>query len=138
MDIIEKIREKLGRYPQIKFEESDNSITILPVSDDGFEVALYVDDSHSREPYQVCFNGWHEYFSDPTEALECFVFGLSDECRLRQHSRNGKAYRWTVEFRRDGHWHEESTTSHLWVPFWKSSSVEYFQNRLITRTDENG
>src|SRR5262249_14251262 len=45
----------------------------------------------------VYFNGWHENFSDPSEALDCFVFGLSDECRLKEHRRGNVAYRWTVE-----------------------------------------
>ncbi len=136
MEIIETIKEKLLRYPHIRFEEHSNSITIFPISNDGFELALYVGDMDLHEPFQVCFNGWHEDFSDNSEALERFAFGLSEECRLKEFSRGGQAYKWTVEFRRDGSWQEDSTTSLLLAPFWRAREMVVLQNHLIPISED--
>lgn len=113
MGPIEIIKDKLKKYPYVKFVETEDSITILPVDEDGFEIALYVGDEKSHEPYKVHFNGWHEDFDDSSQALECLAFGLSDECRLKEYSRGGNPYRWTIEHSQDGAWHEDSTTSLL-------------------------
>lgn len=136
MEIIETIRQKLLRYPEVKFENGDNSITLFPTSDDGFTVSLYVDEN-CNEPFEVYFNGWHEGFTDASEALECFAFGLSDECRLKEYSRDDNVYKWIVESNCDGSWEEYSTTALIFFPFWKSQTVRVLQNCLITNEDGN-
>ncbi len=130
IEIIEKIKEKLKKYPHVKFEEREGSITVLPFSDDGFEVALYVG---KQDAYEVHFNGWHENFSSDSEAFDCFAFGLSEECRLKEYSRGSLPYRWTVEFYRDEEWQEDSTTSLVFFPFWNAKVVRFLQNHLISR-----
>ncbi len=128
MNPIEEIKTRLRKYPHIKYETSASSITVLPGSDKGFKVGFEGGPGH----YLVFFNGWHEEFTDADEALNCFVFGLSDECRLKEHRRGGFAYRWTVESKLKDEWVADSETGLLLFPFWKRAEVVYLQNNLIS------
>jgi hypothetical protein len=130
MDPIEEIKTRLRKYPHIKYETSASSITVLPESDKGFKVGLEGTAGH----YLVFFNGWHEEFTDVNEALDCFAFGLSDECRLKEHRRGGFAYRWTVESKQKNEWLADSETGLLLFPFWKRAEVVYLQNNLISNS----
>ena len=126
-DAIEQIKERLRKYPQVRYEADASSITVLPTSNDGFTVGL---DVHQGR-YTVSFNGWHEDFGKEDEALECFAFGLSDECRLKECRRGNFAYRWTVESTQAGNWVADSETGLFLFPFWKPKRVCYLQNNLI-------
>lgn len=127
MNAIEIIKEKLQKYPHAKFEEDESSISILPISDDGFTVTLIVD----VDNFTVYFNGWHENFDDDDKALNCFAFGLSTECRLKEFRRGGESYKWTVEFEENGDWIEDSTVGQFISAFWKKETIHYLQNDLI-------
>ena len=123
---IEAIREKLQRYPQLRAEETANSITVEPQQSDGFPVRL---DEHGGG-YTVSFTGWHEEFDTESEALNCFAFGLSESCRLRVLSRGSFDYHWTVQHLRDGAWHDDSETGLLFFPFWLRRRERYLQNHV--------
>ena len=84
---IEQIKERLRKYPDIRYEADASSISVLPTSNNGFTVDLNVNQSQ----YTVSFNGWHEDFEKEDEALDCFAFGLSDECRLKEYRRGNFA-----------------------------------------------
>lgn len=112
----------------MKYESSASSITVLPTSIAGFNVGLDVGPGR----YTVSFNGWHEDFDDASEALDCFAFGLSAECRLKEYRRGNSAYRWAVESKQNGQWVADSETGLLLFPFWKRSEVVYLQNSLIS------
>ena len=127
MNVIDRIREKLKSYPAVKSTETANSITVLPNSEAGFEVRL--DDN--GETYTVSFEGWHQNFEDAEEALDCFAFGLSSECRLRELRKGGSPYRWIVESMVDGSWITDSETGQLIYPFWKRTETVYRQNKLF-------
>lgn len=133
MEVLREIEKRLLNYPELKFEVKEASITIFPDSDDGFEVAFCVGNEDSHERYTVFYNGWHEHFSDKEEALNCFVFGLTSECRLKECSRGDKVYKWTVEYLKDGKWQTDSTTSLLSFPLWKKKKVRYLQNNVQLR-----
>jgi hypothetical protein len=132
MNPIEEIKTKLRKYPHVKYETDGSSISVLPTSDAGFRVGLEV--THGR--YTVSFNGWHEELNDAAEALDCFAFGLSDECRLKEYRRGKFAHRWVVESKQNGQWIADSETGLFVFPFWKRSEVVYLQNNLITSADE--
>lgn len=117
MEVLREIVNRLNKYPELKFELKEDSITIFPEMEDGFEVAFCVGNEDSHEPYTVFYNGWHEHFTDKEEALNCFVFGLTSEYRLKECSRGDKVYKWTVEYLKDGTWQTDSTTSLLSFPF---------------------
>ena len=126
MNAIEQIRTKLQKYPDAKYEADANYIRVLPTCENGFRVELIA----AKNDYTVYFNGWHETFADEKEALNCFAFGLSKECRLKEHRRLGVAYKWSVEYRDAGKWVEDSTTGLLVYPFWGKLEVRYLQNDL--------
>ena len=127
MDPIAEIRARLMKYPNARAQEGPNSITVLPMDDRGFSVSLHAAGSE----FVVSFAGWHEHFSSAEEALNCFAFGLSEECRLKVRKRGDFAYRWTVESQQNGAWVEDSTTGFIFFPFWRRQEVAYLQNRLL-------
>jgi len=131
---IEQIEERLRKYPHVRYEVDASSISVQPTSNDGFTVYLKFIQSH----YTVFFNGWHEDFEKEDEALECFAFGLSDECRLKEYRRGNFAYRWAVESKQDGNWVSDSETGLFFFPFWKPKEVCYLQNNLIASDSESG
>lgn len=133
MNPIDEIITKLAKYPDVRYEADASSITVFPSAADGFSVGLTL---NSGDGCTVSFEGWHEEFSDPDEALNLFAFGLSDECRLREYRRGNFAYRWTLEMLSNGQWEEQSTTALVLFPFWMKLKTRYLQNRLITRKSE--
>ena len=131
---IEQIKERLRKYPHVRYEADASSISVLPRSNDGFTVDLNVNQSQ----YTVSFNGWHEEFEKEDEALDCFAFGLSDECRLKECRRGNFAYRWTVESKQNGNWVADSETGLFLFPFWRPKKVCYLQNNVIASANEPG
>ncbi len=127
MRAIEEIEARLKKFPQAKYEINKTSISIFPTSGDGFTVSLYEREGN----FTVAFDGWHEEFQDKDAALNCFAFGLSSECRLKEVRRGKFACKWTVESWEDGEWIEDSTTGFLIFPFWKKEEVRYLQNTLL-------
>ena len=127
MKAIEQIKAKLS----VTFETGESSITVLPTSSKGFSVGLEI----TGMTHTVFFNGWHEDFQRQEEALDCFAFGLSDKCRLKEWRRGSFAYRWTVESQQDGEWVADSETGLFLFPFWKTKIIHYLQNDLITSAD---
>ena len=127
MDVIKELKALLGKYPHAKVESGDSSVSVMPTSSDGFTVSLVV----NHDSCTVSFNGWHEDFQDQEEALNCFAFGLSSHCRLKESRRGRVACKWTVESKEDGEWVEESTTGLLLFPFWRKEKIRYLQNTLI-------
>lgn len=132
MNVIEEIKSRLSKYPDVRFTTDDCSITVLPDSAEGFHVTLT---ENSSDSFTVSFAGWHEDFADPKEALNVFAFGLSDECRLREYRRGEFAYKWTLESCEDGEWKAESTTALLLFPFWRKVEVRQLQNKSLIRGD---
>jgi hypothetical protein len=128
MTPVEKIKDKLRKYPQARFEATARSITVLPDSEGGFRVSLVQDGNE----YVVFFNGWHEKFLDQEEALNCFAFGLSAECRLKEFRRGKFAYKWVVEERTEDGWTADSETGRFFFPFWRGTEIRILQNSLIT------
>lgn len=131
MDAIEQIKAKLRKYPHVNYELGKSSITVLPTSSKGFSVSLET----TGMGHTIYFNGWHENFQREEEALDCFAFGLSDECRLKEYRRGSFAYRWIVESKQEGEWVADSETGLFLFPFWKTKTIHYLQNDLITSVD---
>jgi len=133
MNLIDEIKSRLSKYPNAKYECNASSITVLPGSENGFTVML----SLNHGGYTVSFDGWHEDFKDKEEALDCFAFGLSDECRLKEYRRGSFPYKWTVESFVNGRWLQDSTTGLFLFPFWRRPRVRYLQNNLLDRDQKD-
>jgi hypothetical protein len=131
MNAIEQIKAKLQKYPDAKYEFSANYIRVFPASNNGFNVEL----TAAKNNYTVHFNGWHENFKNEEEALNCFAFGLSIDCRLKEYRRWKVAYKWTVEYKEADRWKEESTTGIFFYPFWGKLEIRYLQNSLVKESE---
>lgn len=127
MTAIERLIEKLEDYPALHYRTTNTSIEVEPTSENGFAVDLCENGNH----FTVGFGGWHEEFDSESEALNCFLFGLSDQCRLRVDLRGNFEYRWTVESQTDSVWHADSTTGLLFFPFWRRPRTVYRQNGIL-------
>ena len=128
MNIIDEIRTRLNKYPDVKSEIGADYVRVAPNSEDGFSVEL--DANHNE--YTVHFNGWHETLAEQEEALNCFAFGLSTDCRLREYSRSGLAYIWTVKYKDGDKWLEDGTISLLIYPHWGKKEIVVLQNKPIS------
>lgn len=133
MNPIAEIRKRLEGHPKIKLTEEEYFICATPNEGRGFSVSLMDESFH----YTVTFGeGWHDHIASAQEALDCFGFGLSESCRLRVCSAGSFAYKWTVEYFGANEWSEESTTSLIFFPFWRSRHITYHQNRITTRNPD--
>lgn len=79
MDAISKIKEKFKKYTKIKYHKDTNCITVSSAQEGGFTVSY----TFNGDKHMISFLGWHEKFNDEDEALNCFTFELSNECKLR-------------------------------------------------------
>ncbi len=128
MDLIERMHRGLSRrYPAERFEAGDGRIRYLPSTDDGFEVRFEISD----DDFLVEFDAWHDHFDDQEEALDWFVLGLSEDCRLKITDKGGRPYRWTVEtLLPDGQFAKASIMGAFPLAFWHRSTIEIRQNHL--------
>ena len=125
---LNRIREKLKNYPDLKTEIYDDSIIILPRTENEFQVTIEIDEYGK---YTVFFESWHDHFDNEEDALNCFAFGLSEDCRLKIIYRGEKPNAWITEFKENGNWKKYSTTSLIRLNFWKKKKVIYKQNKII-------
>ena len=127
MDEIGEIKEKLAKYPAVRYTESPSSIEVHPEDESGFSVSLHLENGG----FTVYFEGWHEHFDSKAEALNCFAFGLSQACRLCVVYRGSIPTKWIVEFQQNGSWVQDSETGLIFFPFWCPRRLVYKQNRLL-------
>jgi len=132
MSLVEEIRTKLLKYPDVCYEMADKRIRVLPSSEQGFKVELF---EPQNSFYMIFFNGWHEEFTDSAKALDCFGLGLSTQCRLREYSRGNYAYKWELEVKQSTGWRRQSTTVFIFIPFWRKKRVRVLQNQLLRERD---
>jgi hypothetical protein len=135
MIAINEISRRLQKYPQAAFEVEGNRATVLPSDGNGFKVTL-IDNTPS---YTVFFDSWHEEYEKIEDALDCFAFGLSEDCRLKVSYRGNFAYLWSVEERNeDGQWFGcqwiGCNEMGLLAPplFWLRKKHTYLRNYLLS------
>lgn len=116
----------------VPFEIHDDSIVVHKASGDGFSVKF----SSTPDGFAVSYDGWQQVFDCEIKAMHCFVFGLSDRCRLKVFRREpeGEVYRWTVEYIADGQWLEASTMGAIRFEFWNNRVIEYRRNAALSAT----
>ena len=125
---IDKIIERLKKHPKLQYDFTDTSIIIKPKEKNGFPVSLTV---NMDNQFTVEFDFWHEEFSNEDEAIKCFFFGLTKDCRLKLTKRGERPFKWTVEYKDIETWKEDSTTGFFNLAFWRQKNIEYLQNDLI-------
>lgn len=127
-DPVSALVGKLSRYPQVRHRLVGDGCEIDPPNEGGFKVALY----RNNDRWVVGFGegGFHEEFSDPTDALELVALGLSDRCRLREVTAPFLR-RSVVERRNETDWTAICEVGTLWWPIPIGSRERVFQNKLI-------
>lgn len=127
VNIIQLIIAKLKQYPHLKYKVEGSKIEVEAPGQEGFSVSLSISD----DGFTVYFDGWHETFVEEHEALDCFVFGLSEKARIRVHKRGKQEYKWTLQHLANEEWVDESTTGLMFYPFWQKEETFYRQNKSL-------
>jgi hypothetical protein len=121
---IKKLREVLDRYPEIKYESTDLSISIPPKDESEFEVQLII----SADDVAVHYDGWHREFKTIEEALPWFFNGLTVFYRLKVSARGDYKYKWELEIQKDDRWTKSWVIALFVYPFWRRNRTFYLQN----------
>lgn len=125
LDALSEIRKKLKKYPELQALEEQHGLSVTPPT--GFCVSIH----SNGDGYIVGFEGWDEHFKSPEEAMNCFAWGLSNECRLKVTSRGGKPHKWTAQQYVQDAWIDVSTTGLIFFKFWCKEEIIYMQNTVI-------
>jgi hypothetical protein len=125
--VISRIKEKLQKYPHVTYTTTESFLEIPAQSPTGFRVWI----QERLGGCTVGFEGWHEEFTDEEEALNCFAFGLSEDCRLRVFRCRGTDYKWQVLHHVDGRWVTDSETGMFVFTFWLRKEQRELQNDII-------
>lgn len=127
IDWAKEIYDRLEKYTGYEVESFDDGLSVLCSNEGSFEVSIH---KLEEDRYSVGFDGWHEHFDQVDDALNCFAFGLSDQCRLKVKIRGRMECAWTVQSKEVDSWEDDSTTGLFLVPFWKPSKTAFRQNTL--------
>ncbi len=129
MSICEYLENLLTNEFSIANQRKENSISVSPQNQSGFEVALREDE----DEITVSYEGWHEHFNDADSAINCFLFGLTNRYRLCVKSWGAKPWKWTLEYLDEDSWIQWGGSMHyLSFPrFWRSRETVYLQNNAL-------
>jgi hypothetical protein len=132
--MFEELLSILQKYSQIRFERRDNLIRVLASTRDGFEVIIeQIWDNH----FSVSYDNWHQDFYNWEDAQDCFLFGLSNRCRLKVQCKDAVPFRWTVERLEEEKWLERSSNSVWNYRFLSAPTTAYLQNDMLSDSDLN-
>lgn len=126
MEVLDEIRARLRGHPLLRIQERPNQLLIEPPSADGFTVSILCEDGE----YTVGYDGWHEIFQSHEEAINCFLYGLFGDGRLRVVIRGSYECGWSLERRQGLEWQEVSSTSLIFTPFWRRKRIVYRRNAI--------
>jgi hypothetical protein len=134
--IIDELERRLARFPDARVKRTSSSIVCLPAHPGGFRVSLRVRRNAYSEYYSIFYEGSHVETSFREVAVTEFGFALSNGCRLKEHLRQGEAYRRIVEIwdPLESRWKADLEfvpwSRSLWQ-FWRRPTIRYLQNHLI-------
>lgn len=132
MDLIDEIKSRLARYPELSYTATEKSVEVAPSSPTGFCVGLSID----AHEYTVYFDGWHEHFESTEEALNCFAMGvISGTFRIAITDRGATPVRFALEVREGEQWVCRSVTGLLLQPFWRPKRTRYLMNPARMASD---
>ncbi len=129
MKPIDEIRTRLLQHPDVQYVASTDTLRMEPAQADGF--AMYIR-RNATSGWDVSFGeGLQCHFEDAVTAAEFFLFGLSDQCRLREIRRGSVVHRAYAERRQGDGWEVVQETTRLLYPFWRFPSERIFRNSLL-------
>jgi hypothetical protein len=133
--IIERVVDKLNKYPDIKYnKKNDSELKIFCCEDNGFGIKLQTDQRENT----LVFKAFHLHFDntkeETDEMLNQLVFGLTGIARLKELSKNGKAYKWILQIQDiEGNWLDSETMGLFNFAFWTKTEIKYLQNDLLPK-----
>src|SRR5438874_13740503 len=117
-----------AQRPTIKFTLERDLLRVLPHTSDEYEAVIR--QARTGE-YTVWLDSWHEEFQEYPPARDCFLFGLSDRCRIKVFKKASFRFRWVLEYRNGAEWIEDSSTMLLFYPFWRKTTFQYLTNNSL-------
>ncbi len=133
---MEIVVEKLIKYPDIKFIKKNNNKELIIFSHDnnGFDILLQMFPKENT----LYFGNFHWHFKNTEEMtnamLNQLIFGLTGIVRVKEFSKNSKAYKWTLQIQdREGKWLDTETTGLMNFNFWTKTDIKYLQNNLLPK-----
>ena len=135
INIIDTVVSTLNKYPDIKYcKKNDKELEIFRRNEKGFNILLQVD----KHENTLNFGTFHLHFSnneeETNEMLNQIAFGLTGISRIKEFSKKGKAYKWTLQIQdKDGNWFENGAMGFLNLNFWTKVDIEYLQNDLLPK-----
>lgn len=132
--LIERVIEKLQKYPHIKFDKlNENELEIHESDKNGFPILLKKESTE----YTLYFKAYHCHFDHTedgeNELLDKLYLGLSGVGRIKEFSKNDKIYKSIFELQDDREkWYDSGATVLLGVNFWTRPKIKYFQNHHLT------
>jgi hypothetical protein len=136
-NIVNTILDKITKYPQIIFEQnSENEFRIFANSESGFDIILEL----AARENTLHFGTFHWHFSNDPEdinsMLNMIAMALTGHARIKEFSKNGNAYKWTVQVQDEaGQWHDNGTMGLFNFNFWTKPDVRYLRNTFVSSSE---
>lgn len=127
--------EKLNEYPNIQYnKKNDNELEIVCRDANGFDILIQTNPHENT----LHFGTFHCHFENSEEETDKMLlqlfFGLTGISRLKQYSKNGKAYKWILQVQdKEGNWFDTITMGLLNLNFWTKAEINYLQNDLLPK-----
>lgn len=134
-NVIDKVIKKLNKYPHISYnKKNDRVLEIFCRDKDGFDILLQTDHLENT----LHFGAFHWHFDNnevgTIEMLNQLVLGLTGIARLKEFSKDGKAYKWKLQIQdKDGNWFDSQTMGRINFNFWSKTEIKYLQNDLLPK-----
>lgn len=133
-DIIDNVIEELTKYPVVKFQKRNNDeLKIFRNDEYGFDITLQ---TNVREN-TLHFGSFHWHYENSEEEIDemlsQLIFALVGLVRIKEFSKNGTAYKWTLQVKDSaGNWHNNGTMQTINLKFWITTDISYLQNTVLT------
>lgn len=133
--IILTITEKLAKYPNINFKiVNKDELNIYKENENGFDICIQTADRENT----IYFDNFHWHFEnnvkETNEMLDQLVFALAGVSRIKEQSRNGKAFKWTLQIQdNENNWHDNGTMGIMNFNFFSKTEIKYYQNTLLPK-----
>ena len=133
--IILTITETLLKYPNVKFKiANDDELNIFKENENGFDICIQTADRENT----MHFDTFHWHFDnseeETNEMLDQLIFALTGISRIKEQSRNGKAYKWTLQILdREEIWHDNGTMGIMNFNIFSKTEIKYYQNFMLPK-----
>lgn len=132
-NIIDIVVAELTKYPIVKFQKKNSHELIIYSNDKyGFDIVLQTDIRENT----LYFGSFHWHYENTEEEIDemlnQLVFALIGLVRIKEFSKNGIAYKWTLQVKdSEGNWRDNGTMQTINLKFWITSHISYRQNAIL-------